>query len=82
MSTANTETLPVYACVYNGMYNVMHDYSTTQHHKTALHHASISGHRDIVQLLLEKGADPNIRDEVSLLFQICPVPTLIHCICA
>ena len=69
------------ACIYN----VMHDYSTTQHHKTALHYASERGHRDIVQLLLEKGADPIVRDDVSLLFKICPVPvmcTLIHCICA
>ena len=54
-------------CTYNRMLCVLYTYSTTLYQEIALHHASISGHRDIVQLLLEKGADPNVRDQVSLL---------------
>ena len=49
-------------CMY--MYNVMYTCSTTQDQKTALHYASKEGHHEIVQLLLEKGADPNTRDKV------------------
>ena len=51
------------------MYNVMYTCSTTQYQyqKTALHHASERGHRETVQLLLEKGADPNVQDKVSVL---------------
>jgi len=30
--------------------------------QTALHHAACNGHRDLVELLLERGADPAIRD--------------------
>lgn len=29
---------------------------------TALHHAALNGHKDIVRLLIERGADPNSRD--------------------
>ena len=63
MSTANTENLCVHV---QWMYNVMYTCSITQYHqKTALHYASEKGHREIVQLLLEKGADPNVQDIVS-----------------
>ena len=48
--------------MYNGMYNVMYTFSTKQYQKTALHYASDRGHRETVQLLLEKGADPKARD--------------------
>ena len=51
------------------MYNVMYTCSTTQYRKTALHHASEKGHHETVQLLLEKGADPNVQDEVSVLLK-------------
>ena len=50
------------------MYNVMYTYSTTQWlQMTALHYASRRGHHETVQLLLEKGADPNAQDMVSVL---------------
>lgn len=32
---------------------------------TALHWASCSGHKDVVELLLENGADPNVLSEVK-----------------
>ena len=41
--------------------SVMYICSTTQYHKTALHHAVERGHRETVQLLLEKGADPDVQ---------------------
>ena len=50
--------------MYDGMYNVMYTCSTTQV-QTALHCASKKGHHETVQLLLEKGADPNAQDMVS-----------------
>ena len=50
--------------MYNGMYNVMYTCFTTQY-QTALHCASKKGHHETVQLLLEKGADPNAQDMVS-----------------
>ena len=61
---------------------------TALYQETALHHASIRGHREIVQLLLEKGVDPNARDEVSVLLnsilnlylQFIPQYVLIHCV--
>ena len=53
--------------MYNGMHNVMYTCSTTQDQRTALHYASGKGHRDTVQLLLEKGADLNVQDGVSVL---------------
>ena len=54
--------------MYNVMYNVMYTCSTTQwSQNTALHYASERGHRETVQLLLEKGADPNVQDSVSVL---------------
>ena len=49
------------------LYNVMYTYSTTQWQKTALHRASDKGHHETVQLLLEKGGDPNVQDWVSVL---------------
>ena len=55
----------------------------TQYQVTALHLASDKGHRETVQLLLEKGADPNVQDMVSVLWNSSPVPvmcTFIHCI--
>ena len=54
---------------YNEMYNVMYTCSTTQDQKTALHYASEEGHHETVQLLLEKGADPNVQDEVRVLLK-------------
>ena len=51
--------------MYNGMYNVMYTCFTTQDQMTALHYASKKGHHETVQLLLEKGADPNAQDMVS-----------------
>ena len=38
----------------------------TQNGWTALKHASISGHGDVVELLLSAGADPNVQDKVKL----------------
>ena len=32
---------------------------------TALHYASKDGHHDIMNLFLERGADPNTHDKVS-----------------
>ena len=55
--------------MYNGIYNVMYTCSTTQWQKTALHRASEEGHHETVQLLLEKGADPNVQDKVSVLLK-------------
>ena len=55
--------------MYNGIYNVMYTCSTTQWQKTALHYASEEGHHETVQLLLEKGADPNVQDIVSVLLK-------------
>ena len=55
--------------MYNGMHNVMYTCSTTQDQMTALHYASGKGHRDTVQLLLEKGADLNVQDNVSVLLK-------------
>ena len=63
------------------MYNIMYTCSTTQDQKTALHYASGKGHHETVQLLLEKGADPNVQDMVSVLLKNSPVPvmcTLVH----
>ena len=54
-------------CMY--MYNVMYTCSTKQDQKTALHLASERGHHETVQLLLEKGADPNVQDVVSVLLK-------------
>ena len=59
----------MYMYMYKGMYNVMYTCSTTQDQKTALHYASDKGHRETVQLLLEKGADPNVQDNVSVLLK-------------
>ena len=56
----------MYMYIYNGMYNVTYTCSTTQYQRTALHHASDKSHRETVQLLLEKGAEPNVRDEVRV----------------
>ena len=53
--------------MYNGIYNVMYTCSTTQRQMTALHYSSEKGHHESVQLLLEKGADPNVQDKVSVL---------------
>ena len=67
--------------MYSGMYNVMYTCSTTQFQKTALHYASEKDHHETVQLLLEKGADPNVQDMVSVLWNSSPVPvmcTFIH----
>ena len=36
-----------------------------QDHATPLEHAAIEGHTDVVQLLIDKGADVNAKDEVS-----------------
>ena len=36
-----------------------------QFHLTPLHSAAISGHTDIVKILIEKGADVNAKDDVS-----------------
>ena len=55
--------------MYNGMYNIMYTCSTTQYQMTALHYASEKGHHETVQLLLEKGADPNLQNEVSVLLK-------------
>ena len=55
--------------MYNVMYNVMYTCSTTQWRRTALHLASVGGHHETVQLLLEKGADPNVQDVVSVLLK-------------
>ena len=56
--------------MYNGMYNVMYTCSTTQlFQETALHYASRRGDHETVQLLLEKGADPNVQDKVSVLLK-------------
>ena len=52
--------------MYNGMYTAVYTCSTTQCQVTALHCASKGGHHDTVQLLLEKGADPNTQDKVNL----------------
>ena len=46
----------------------MHFLLFTQHQKTALHYASEGGHYDTVGLLLERGANPNTRDEVISVF--------------
>ena len=40
-------------------------YYSSQDWKTALHYACEGGHHDTVRVLLERGADPNTRDEVS-----------------
>ena len=45
------------SCVYT--------YSTTQGQETPLHRASGRDDRETLQLLLEKGADPNVQDIVS-----------------
>ena len=68
--------------MYNVMYNVMYTCSTTQWRRTALHYASEGGHHETVQLLLEKGADPNVQDMVrEKLLKSSPVMcTFIHCI--
>ena len=56
--------------MYNVIYNVMYTCSTTQwSQKTALIRASEKGHRETVQLLLEKGADPNVQDRVRVLLK-------------
>ena len=63
--------------------NVMYTCSTTQWQRTALHYASEEGHHETVQLLLEKGADPNVQDMLSVLLKSSPLPvmcTFIHCI--
>ena len=60
------------------MYDVMHSCSTTQYQRTALHGAIERGHCEIAQLLLENGADPNARDEVSVLLKSSLYPTTCH----
>ena len=47
----------------------MYTCSTTQDQETALHLASEEGHHETVQLLLEKGTDPNSQDKVSVLLK-------------
>ena len=62
--------------------------SIIQYHKTALHHAVERGHREIVQLLMEKGADPNVQlqDLVGVLLkssfylQYIPQYVMMHCV--
>ena len=71
------------------MYNVMYTCSTTQFfQKAVLQCASESDRRETVQLLLEKGADPNAQDKVSVLlksclyldFQYIPQHVMVHCL--
>ena len=37
----------------------------SQYQRTALHYASENGHHDTARVLLERGANPNTRDNVS-----------------
>jgi ankyrin repeat protein len=45
---------------------------------TPLHAAAINGLTDIFMLLLDAGADPNVRNEVSFVFYRCTI-FLSHC---
>ena len=36
-----------------------------QNHETPLHYAAREGHTDVVQLLIDKGADINAKNKVS-----------------
>ena len=42
-------------------------YTLLQYQRTALHYASEGGHHDTLRVLLERGADPNTKDWVSML---------------
>ena len=48
------------------LYIYIYMYMSSQDKATALFYASRSGHVDIVRVLLERGADPNIPDKVGI----------------
>lgn len=64
----------VYACcIVAIVVNRQHTYYITQDGRTALYIATQEGHEDIVRLLLEAKADPDVQDEVltfSMVFTI------------
>ena len=64
VSTANPEMLHVDLHVQWKVH--CHAFSTPQYQKTALHYASEEGHRETVQMLLEKGTDLSAQECVSL----------------
>ena len=45
---------------------------------TPLHKAVQNGHIHVIILLLEKGADLNIKNEVSIYYKTCVVVCLFH----
>ena len=54
---------------------------TTQFNETPLIFAAMLGHSFLVELLFSKGADPNLRDNVSHLITrwCCDKVCIIHC---
>ena len=53
-------------------------YYSSQYQKTALHYASEGGHHDTVRVLLEREADPNIRDLVSGVYIMYELQMYFH----
>ena len=64
-------------CIHQ-LYSIMVLYYSSQDQKTALHYASKGGHRDTVRVLLERGADPNIRDRVSGVWIMYELQMYLH----
>ena len=50
----------------------------TQDGRTPLHYAALNGHKDVAALLLERGADKEAKNNVSVPMHVGPAAALPH----